>query len=310
MRLLYLGPPDTLEHVQSQLPGDFQVHLALDEASVDGRLEDCDAVLDAYMRVHFPAERIAKAGNLKLFVTATTGAAHIDSAALAEREIPLLTLQGQQEVLRNITPAAEHSWLLLLACARHLKAAVDDVLSGEWDRNRYPGIMLRGRTLGVIGCGRIGQWMSRYAAAFGMTCVGYDPHIDPWPEGIERCSLESLLSRSDFISVHVTFNEETRGLLGAEQFQQIKPGAVLVNTSRGEVLDDSALLATLVEGRIAAAGLDVLSGEPDIASHPLIEYARSHDNLIVTPHIGGFSPDALRYVLAFSCKRIVDFFGL
>ena len=310
MRLLYLGPPDTLEHVQSQLPGDFQVHLALDEASVDGRLEDCDAVLDAYMRVHFPAERIAKAGNLKLFVTATTGADHIDSAALAEREIPLLTLQGQQEVLRNITPAAEHSWLLLLACARHLKAAVDDVLSGEWDRNRYPGIMLRGRTLGVIGCGRIGQWMSRYAAAFGMTCVGYDPHIDPWPEGIERCTLESLLSGSDFISVHVTFNEETRGLLGSEQFQQIKPGAVLVNTSRGEVLDDSALLAALMEGRIAAAGLDVLSGEPDIASHPLIEYARSHENLIVTPHIGGFSPDALRYVLAFSCQRIVDFFGL
>jgi D-3-phosphoglycerate dehydrogenase len=231
----------------------------------------------------------------------------VDAAALARRGIPLLTLKGQTEVLRDITAAAEHSWLLLMACARRLRPAVRDVLAGVWDRNRYPGRMLRGKVLGIVGCGRIGQWMSRYAAAFGMTCLGYDPHVQPWPAGIEQTDLDSLLERSNFVTVHVTLTEETKGLLGARELRLIPPGGVLVNTSRGEILDEAALLACLAEGRLTA-GLDVLCGEPDVADHPLVAYARTHTNLILTPHIAGFSPDALRHVLSFSCRRIVEFF--
>lgn len=308
MRLLYLGPPETVDHVRSLLPENFDVHHALDNNSVDQVIADCDVVLDAYMRVRFPAERLAGATNLKLFVTATTGADHIDGASLIARNIPLYTLKGQREVLRNITPAAEHSWLLLMACARHLTAAVRSVSEGQWDRNQYPGIMLKGKTLGVVGCGRIGQWMSRYAEAFGMQVLGYDPHLDQWPDSIRQTSLELLLSTSDFISVHVHLSDETRGMLGAKEFRLLKKGAILINTSRGEITDEREILSALKDGRLAAAGLDVLNGEPDIADHPLVEYSRAHDNLIITPHIGGFSPDAVKHVLTFSCGRIVEYF--
>jgi D-3-phosphoglycerate dehydrogenase len=305
-----LGPESTLEHVRASLPRDFEIRLVLDETNINEVIRNCDVILDAYMRIHFRADRINTARQLKLYVTATTGADHVDASALAKRGIPLLTLQGQRELLRNLTPAAEHSWLLLMACARHLRGAIQDVLGGKWDRNKYPGIMLRNKTLGIIGCGRIGEWMSRYASAFRMNCLGYDPYVDPWPGNIEKSNLEPLLMRSDFISLHVPLNEETRGLLGSKEFILIKQGAVLINTSRGEVIDESALLSGLLEGRLAAVGLDVLTQEPDIANHPLVEYARAHDNLIITPHIGGYSPDALRYVLSFSCRRIVEFFGM
>ncbi len=266
-------------------------------------------MLDAYMRVRFPADRLAAAPNLKLFVTATTGADHIDAACLESRGIPLLTLKGQREVLKNITPAAEHSWLLLMACARRLLPAAASVRAGQWDRNQFPGIMLRGKVLGLVGCGRIGQWMARYAAAFGLTCLGYDPFLEEWPETIQKASLEETLAAADFIGVHVPLAEQTRGLLGAAQLAAVKPGAILINTSRGEIVDEDALLQALQEGRLAAAGLDVLAGEPDVADHPLRHYARAHDNLLITPHIGGFSPDALRFVLAFSCGRLRDHFG-
>jgi D-3-phosphoglycerate dehydrogenase len=164
--------------------------------------------------------------------------------------------------------------------------------------------MLRGRAIGIVGCGRIGEWVSRYARAFGMTCLGYDPHLPRFPEGVRGVSLAELLSHADVVSVHVPLNAETRGLLGAAELAGIKRGAILVNTSRGEIVDELALIEALEDGRLRAVGLDVLAGEPDVAAHPLVEYARTHPNVIITPHIGGFSPDALREVLAFCCRRI------
>lgn len=306
--LLFLGPHDALEYVRANLPKNFEVRLALDDVGVNEVIRTADVILDAYMKVRFPADRIASADNLKLFVAATTGADHVDASALANRGIPLLTLKGQKELLRNLTPAAEHSWLLLMACARHLRGALREALKGGWDRNKYPGIMLRNKTLGIIGCGRIGQWMASYATAFGMRCFGYDPHVESWPENIQKASLHDLLRSADFITVHVPLNDETYSLLGAHEVRLMKRGAILINTSRGDIVDQSALLLALQEGHLGAAGLDVLSGEPDITDNPLVEYARAHDNLIITPHIGGFSPDALKCVLEFSCQRIVRFF--
>ena len=306
MKTLYLGPSDTFDHVKAELKG-YDVRLALDDATVDREIADIDVILDAYMKVRFGADRLKKAVKLRLVVTATTGADHIDEAALSARGIPLLTLKGQP-ILRDITPAAEHSWLLLMACARQLKPALKHVTDGRWDRNQFPGVMLNGKTIGIIGCGRIGQWMARYAAAFGLKCLGYDPFLSEWPNGIEKCELKDLLVRSDFVTVHVTLSEQSKGLLGPAEFAAIKPGAILVNTSRGEIIDGSSLLAALESGKLRAAGLDVLTGEPDTVHNPLVEYARKRDNLLITPHIGGYSPDALVYLLTFCCKRIKDYF--
>lgn len=308
MLVLYLGPKEHLEVVRSALSAPHVVLHAADAAAVDAAIADCDAILDAAMVVRFDAARLQRAQRLRVVATATTGADHIDAAALAERGIPLMTLRGERELLRNLTPAAEHSWLLMMACARRLIPAAHAVHAGQWDRTAFPGLMLRGKTLGIIGCGRIGQWMARYAEAFGMTRLGFDPHVEAWPAGIERCDLTDLLDRSDIVTIHVPLNDATRGMIGAAQLARLRPHAMLINTSRGEVCDERALLAALEQGRLAAAALDVLTGEPDIARHPLCDYARTHANLIITPHIGGFSPEAVRIVLEFSGRRIRKFF--
>jgi D-3-phosphoglycerate dehydrogenase len=262
------------------------------------------AILDASMQVRFDRVLLNQAPHLRVISTATTGADHIDSKALAERHVPLLTLRGETEVLRNLTPAAELSWMLLLACARRLKGAMRHVLEGQWLREEFPGIMLKGKILGIIGCGRIGSWMARYARAFDMDVLGYDPFVDPWPTQIRQSDLDSLLSLADFISIHVHLSDQTRGMLGAREFGLMKPGTILLNTSRGGLIDEQALLQVLLEGRIGAAGIDVLEGEPTIEHHPLVDYARTHDNLIITPHIGGFSPDAVKVVVAHAARRI------
>jgi phosphoglycerate dehydrogenase-like enzyme len=194
----------------------------------------------------------------------------------------------------------------LLACARRLPAAVSAVKRGEWVREDFPGLMLNGRRLGVIGCGRIGGWMARYAHAFGMDVVGCDPFVERFPEGIERVSLEELVSGSDVISVHVHLSDQTRGLVSADLFRRMKPGAIFLNTSRGAIADEAALLQALQSGHLSAAGVDVLDGEPEIGNHPLLRYAVSHDNLLITPHCGGFSPDAVRVVCRRAAEKIRD----
>ena len=148
--------------------------------------------------------------------------------------------------------------------------------------------------------------MARYGRAFGMDVVGYDPELKSWPETITPMSLTEVVETSDVISVHVHLSDATRGLISAELFRRMKPGAIFLNTSRGAVADEAALLNALQSGHLSAAGLDVLEGEPAIENHPLRQYAERHDNLLITPHCGGFSPDAVRIVCARAAEKIRD----
>jgi phosphoglycerate dehydrogenase-like enzyme len=273
-------------------------------------LKDAHGFLDASMKVPITNEIISKAKNLKIISCATTGSDHIDREELEKRSIPVRTLKEDRELLLNLTPAAELSWTLLMACARKLPGALEHVKSGQWIRELFPGIMLRGKRIGIIGCGRIGGWMGHYARAFGMDVVGYDPYVSPLPEGFVAVTLKDLMQTSDFITVHVHLTEETRGLVSREYLEMTRPGAVLINTSRGAVIDESALLDSLQNGHLSAAGLDVIAGEPDIDKHPLVEYARKHQNLLITPHCGGFSPDAVALVCAHAAKKIIKELGL
>jgi phosphoglycerate dehydrogenase-like enzyme len=249
---------------------------------------------------------IANAPKLRIISCATTGSDHIARTKLNERGIQVRTLREDGELLRNITPAAELTFALLLACARRLPAAVKAVQQGSWIREDFPGLMLNGRRLGVVGCGRIGGWMARYARAFGMDVVGYDPFVSAMPAEIRPVMLEELVETSDAVTVHVHLSDQTRGLISADLFRRIKPGAIFLNTSRGAIADEKALLEALQSGRLSAAGLDVLDGEPDVQDHPLRRYAETHDNLLITPHCGGFSPDAVRVVCRRAAEKIRD----
>jgi D-3-phosphoglycerate dehydrogenase len=137
-----------------------------------------------------------------------------------------------------------------------------------------------------------------------MDVIGYDPHLATFPETIRRVSLSEIYSSSDFISIHVHLLPETDGMVNREAFACMKRGAVFINTARGALVDEDAMLAALQSGQLGAAGVDVLNGEPDTAQHPLVVYARTHENLLITPHCGGFSPDAVRKVCAHAAGKI------
>jgi len=306
--IVYLGAPEGAEAARDVLVSSLYevTHPEHTPGAVAAALKNADALLDASMKVPIDDAMIASSPNLKIISTATTGSDHIARRLLTERGIEVRTLRDDGALLRNITPAAELTFALLLACARRLLSAVNAVKQGYWVREDFPGLMLNGRQLGIVGCGRIGGWMARYAKAFGMVVVGYDPFTKEWPEDIRKVSLEELFETSDAVTVHVHLSDETRGLLSADLFSRIKPGAIFLNTSRGAVADEAALLSALQSGRVAAAGLDVLEGEPDVKDHPLRLYSEKHDNLLITPHCGGFSPDAVRVVCRRAAEKIRD----
>lgn len=296
-RVAYVGPDSGWSAIVSSCRDQADLLRAEPSSeSVARALETADALVDAAIRVPITDAMIAAAQRLRVISCASTGTDHVARSEVDRRGISVRSLRDYPAVLRDLTPAAELTWALLMACARKLPEALLHVREGGWDREQFPGVMLNGRQLGLIGCGRIGRWMARYARAFGMHVVGYDPNVPSFPTEIERRSIESVVQTSDVLSVHVPLLDETRGLVSADLFGQIKPGAIFLNTSRGAVIDEAALLAGLNSGRISAAGIDVLHGEPAVADHPLLAYARRHTNLLITPHCGGYSPDAVAIV--------------
>ena len=303
MRVAYIGAESGLEAVRGVVGQRGEVTLVLAESEAVASAIQCSEVLiDASMRVPI-SRNMLQAAALKVIACPTTGTDHIDRIAANEFGITVWSLKDDPQFLVNITPAAELSWALLMACARGIVPATSHVRRGSWVREEFPGLMLKGKVLGLIGLGRLGQWMARYGAAFGMSVIAFDPFAESWPDGVARAGrIGDVAASADFISVHVHLTEATRGLLDEAFFRQVKKGVVLINTARGDLVDEGALLRCLESGQVAAAGLDVLSGEPDIADHPLVRFAQQHDNLLITPHCGGFSPDAVRVV----CGRAME----
>ena len=220
--------------------------------------------------------------DLRFVSSMSVGVDHIDIAALTERGIPLGHTPG---VLVETT--ADTTFALLLAAARRVCEADRFVREGSWRlENRwspdfFAGKDVAGATLGLLGLGEIGQAVARRAQAFGMRVVAWNRSPRNVP-GVENLDLETLLAVSDFVSVHVALAAETRGLLNAERIALMKPGAVLVNTARGGIVDEVALVAALASGRLSAAGIDVFAQEPVPAGHPLLTLP----NVVLTPHIG------------------------
>jgi len=252
-------------------------------------------------------EILDHARRLKVIVTATTGLDHIDLAYAEAKNIEVLSLRGETDFLRSIPATAEHTWALLLALVRRIPAAFQSVLAGEWQRDRFKGHDLAGKTLGILGLGRIGEMIARYGQAFGMRVLAYDPYRKDWLPGVERAANQSeLLRQSQILCVHVPLNEETENLLGAAELAQLPSGSVLVNTARGQVLDESALLDALASRRLAGAALDVLWNERDAGSNlsALVQYARTHDNLLITPHIGGATYESMAATEIFMAHRL------
>ena len=236
------------------------------------------------------AALIAAGDSLKVVGRAGVGLDNIDVDAATRRGVAVMNAPAG-----NTVSTAELAFALLLSAARRIPVADRSLRAGKWDRKAFRGAQLSGKTLGVIGAGRIGAEVIQRARAFGMKVMVADPYMTEERAQdlyVELVELDDMLPRVDFLTLHVPLTRETEGLLDAERIGRLQPHAVLVNAARGGILDEAALAAALREERLAAAALDVYAEEPLPADHPL----RGAPNLVLTPHLGAATHDAQREV--------------
>lgn len=292
----------------SVLVGIGQVLMAdLDRHELKFALKDAD-ILWVRLRHQLDEDLMSCAPRLKVIVSPTTGLNHIDLEAAARRNITVLCLRGETEFLRDIRATAEHTLALMLALMRRLPAATRHVQSGGWNRDLFRGNELCGKTVGVVGYGRLGKLVSRYVQAFEARVIVTDPYVnEPALEpGLKLTPLLRLLREADIVTLHVNLNAETKGFFGQEQFGAMKRGAWFVNTARGELIDEAALLKALKSRQLAGAALDVLNNEPcpNLREHPLVVYSRRHPNLLITPHLGGCTSESMQKTELFMAEKL------
>jgi phosphoglycerate dehydrogenase-like enzyme len=248
-------------------------------------LAGSEVVVAMRERTPFDRDLLDRLPDLRLLVTTGMANASIDLDAARDRGVVVCGTRSRQ------AGPAELTWALVLAVTRHVAYEDAAVRVGGWQTTIGPE--LSGRTLGVLGLGRLGTIVAGYGAAFGMRVLGWSANLDPSHArelGVEPVALDDLLTRADVVTIHLKLSDRTRGLLGARELALIGPDGYLVNTSRGPIVDEAALVAALRSGRIAGAGLDVFDLEPLPADHPL----RTTPRTVLTPHIGYVALDAYR----------------
>lgn len=259
----------------------FTSHIA-DPDELVARLAGAEVVVAMRERTRFPAELLARLTDLKLLVSTGQRNAAIDVQAAAEHGI-LVCGTGYLS-----HPTAEHTWALILAAMRGLAVELPAMRAGGWQST--VGIPLHGRTLGLLGLGRLGSRVAKVGQAFGMETIAWSQNLTAEraaEHDVTAVSKEELFSRSDVLSVHLVLSKRTRGLVGADDLARMKRDAWLINTSRGPIVDEAALLDVLRRGAIGGAALDVFDTEPLPADHPF----RTLENALLTPHLGYVTRD-------------------
>ena len=263
-----------------------EVHLV--SAAERARLPELVAEVDALVvrsATKVTRALLESANRLRVVGRAGVGVDTVDVEAATERGVLVVNAPTG-----NLVSATEHTFALLLAVARSVPAADASMKRGEWDRKRFVGLELQGKTLGVVGLGRIGQRVASRAQAFEMKVVACDPFLDSAQAAqldVELLPLDDLLAASDVVTLHTPSTRETRHLIDARRLALLKPNAILINCGRGGLVDEAALLAALEAGRLGGAGIDVFEEEPT-ARHELTK----HPRVVATPHIGAQTREA------------------
>ena len=245
---------------------------------------------------------IAAADRLRVIGRAGTGVDNIDVSAATRRGIIVMNAAEG-----NTITTAEHTFAMLMALARQVPQATSSLRQGKWEKKRFIGVELMGKTLGVIGLGRIGRAVAHRASCFGMAVIGYDPYFTKEAAskvGIELINLEDLFAAADFISVHTPLTDETRGIINSASIEKMKPGVRIINCARGGLVDENALAAAVRSGRVAGAALDVFDQEPVAPDNPLLAI----DQVILTPHLGASTEEAQVGVATILAEQFVDYF--
>lgn len=275
----------------------FHDHMA-DEAQLAARLKDFDCVMALRERTPFPRTLLESLPRLKLLATAGMRNASIEVQAATELGIMVCGTTGMSE------STAELTWGLILAVVRQIPLEHQQTREGQWQRTL--GVGLHGKTLGLLGLGKIGGMVARVGAAFGMNLIAWSQNLTDGRTaefGARRVSKEALCRESDVLTIHSVLSDRTWGVLGAAELALMKPTAYLVNSSRGPIVDEQALVEALRGKRIAGAGVDVFGEEPLPAGHPML----SLDNLVVTPHMGYVTEEVYRLFYGGTCENIAAY---
>lgn len=246
------------------------------------------------------AEVIAKADKLKVIGRAGVGLDNVDADAATKRGIIVMNVPAG-----NTISTAEHTVTMLLAMARRVPQAYSSLRSGLWERSKFVGTELFGKTLGIVGLGKIGTEVAKRAQSFGMTVIGYDPFLSPERAqalDIQLADLKTLYASSDFITVHVPLTAETKGMIGAKEMAAMKKGVRLINCARGGIIDEQALADAVKAGQVAGAALDVFVEEPPKKDHPLLGL----EQVVAVPHLGASTAEAQLNVAIDVAKQVAD----
>ncbi|WP_438462263.1 NAD(P)-dependent oxidoreductase [Marinomonas sp. PE14-40] len=269
----------------------------------------CYEILVFRFAVKLDSSLLEKAKKLKYICCNVTGTDHIDEKYAEAMGVKIISLKGEVEFLDGIHATAELTWGLLLSLIRSITGATNSVDFGEWNRDEFFGSELFGKTLGVVGYGRIGKKIAKYGNCFGMRVVYYDVKTI-LSEGEEtHVSLNELLSMSDIISLHIPLNKYTENIFNYDLFEKMKKKPILLNTSRGGIINDAALINALENDIVRGVALDVLNGEVDSdfqTTNPILNYAKNKAHVLITPHIGGVTKESWEKTEVFIAKKVTS----
>ena len=247
---------------------------------------------------HITAAVMDAAPALKVIAKHGSGIDVIDVEAAAARGILVRAATGA-----NAAAVSEHTWALILACAKSVIPLDRRLREGHWDKSTHKSLELEGRTLGLIGLGAIGSRVAKIACAFGMKVLAYDPYAKAVPPECERVAeLSELLMQADVLSLHCPLTQQNRGMINAATLAQCKPGAILVNTARGGVVDTDALVRALESGKLRGAGLDVMETEPVPVDAPITRL----DRVVLAPHTGFYSEESYYQLKRRTMQNVID----
>jgi D-3-phosphoglycerate dehydrogenase len=276
--------------------------LAGDPAALRAALADADGIV-IRSGTQLTADVLRDQSRLKAIVRAGVGVDNIDVPAATRQGIVVMNTPGG-----NTVSTAEHTMALLLALSRNIAAANDSLKAGRWDRSKFTGTQLEGKTLGIIGLGRVGLAVAKRSLGFGMKVLGFDPFLSAERAlelGVESVGrLDDLWGQCDYITVHTPLSAETRNIIGASELERMRPGVRIINCARGGLIDESALAAALGSGKVAGAAVDVFDPEPPPRDNPLVNHAK----VLVTPHLGASTEEAQVSVAVEAAQLLIDFF--
>ncbi len=294
-----------IDLLRSQLP---QAHIDIRQGLKPEHLREIIGSYTALLvrsETRVTSEILAAARQLKIVGRAGVGVDNIDIEAATRQGIMVVN-----SPTGNIVAAAEHTIAMLMALARHIPAANSSIKAGQWEKNRFLGVEVRNKVLGIIGLGKVGTEVARRAQGLEMQVIAFDPYVAPDHArklGVTILSMEDVLQRADFVTLHTSLTggpQGTRGLIGTREFNLLKPGARLINCARGELIDEEALLNALCQNRLAGVALDVFSQEP-VGDNAILKQLLADERVIATPHLGASTEEAQVGVATDVAEQIV-----